>query len=633
MRRWAPVLALLVVVGVHVALVLHFRPPSLIFADRPPYSYDWEMHYGQAKGALDAFRESGETWSYDPQRLAGMPLGVIFDADNKAWEVWTIGLVELGVPLPVAFNLFIWLTAFLVPLVLYASGRLFALGPGSAVLAAALGSLCFFFDAQAHWMSWSGMVSWAFAAYFWLLVLAVFWRWLASRSPWLLFGLLLLLSFLHLLHPYGFFLLVVPMGLLYLRAFRSLGWREHVGLAAVVLGTVVANLWWLAPTLRFWPYVLDSGFYLSATLDHLASDFLGLSKEPMVNGVISLRTGFRFLALGGAGAALWLWRRERDARLVPLGSALLALLALAYLGGYLGAVRQVQPYRFALAAMYAAVLPAAWFLGHAAQQLRREKLPVVAWLLLGLLAFTTLPRLARDVIYFFPEVIPRQTKVLLPPPPDINGGVYFGTIRWPDPFDWRLVPERALEFDAVTDYVRTTDDGRGRWLVEFWMLGERLAWSTDAQILGGFLEMNVAQTDANLFRRYLDKPPPTPQEIGEYLRQYNVRWIIVTTPLPILESRSELLRLETVVFGHRVYRVLAPPSFLEGEGPGEVRARLNHLEVRGTNGGSLVLKYHWLETLRCRPGCRLRRVTIPGDRVGFIGVESAPRDFEIYNGY
>ena len=76
-----------------------------------------------------------------------------------------------------------------------------------------------------------------------------------------------------------------------------------------------------------------------------------------------------------------------------------------------------------------------------------------------------------------------------------------------------------------------------------------------------------------------------------------------------------------------------PAEVKVGDGPGEVRATLNHLDVRGTAGGSMVLKYHWLETLRCRPGCRLRRVTVPGDRVGFIGVENAPPDFEIYNGY
>jgi hypothetical protein len=54
---------------------------------------------------------------------------------------------------------------------------------------------------------------------------------------------------------------------------------------------------------------------------------------------------------------------------------------------------------------------------------------------------------------------------------------------------------------------------------------------------------------------------------------------------------------------------------------------------RRSGEGELVLRYHWLETLRCRPGCELHRVEVPGDRVGFIGVSNAPPDFEIGNSY
>jgi len=126
---------------------------------------------------------------------------------------------------------------------------------------------------------------------------------------------------------------------------------------------------------------------------------------------------------------------------------------------------------------------------------------------------------------------------------------------------------------------------------------------------------------------------PSPEQLRQYLQQYAVHWVVVFNPIPALESRVELLRLETVIGGHRVYRVLRPSNLIVGDGPGEVRADLNRIVVRGSAGGSLVLRYHWLETLRCRPGCRLRRVPVPNDRVGFIGVDDAPADFEIVNGY
>ncbi len=49
------------------------------------------------------------------------------------------------------------------------------------------------------------------------------------------------------------------------------------------------------------------------------------------------------------------------------------------------------------------------------------------------------------------------------------------------------------------------------------------------------------------------------------------------------------------------------------------------------NMPNVFVKYHYMETLECRPGCEVYRVEIPGDRVGFIGVRNAPTDFEIVN--
>ena len=103
--------------------------------------------------------------------------------------------------------------------------------------------------------------------------------------------------------------------------------------------------------------------------------------------------------------------------------------------------------------------------------------------------------------------------------------------------------------------------------------------------------------------------------------------------MPGLEARRQLLRLRKQVAGHRIYEVVESTGFIVGEGAGEVASETNRITVRGSAGGSLVLRYHWLETLQCRPDCQLRRADASGDRVGFIGVEGAPADFEIFNAY
>lgn len=633
LKRRAPTLTLAATLAAHVAVALSFAPPSVVLGPRPLTGIDYELHYGQVATVADAFRQFGQSWAYDPQRLAGQLTGVLFDADNKAWEAWVLLLGVFGVPTHLAFNVFLWVLAALVPLALWGSARLFGLGPWGVVTATALGVGCFHYDSFAHWCNWVGMASWGAAAALVPLPVALLWRWLEQRRASLLVGLLASLAFVHALHPYSFFALVVPMLLLYVRARRSLGPVHHAALAAVILGTVLANLWWLVPSLRLWHYLLDSGVYLDARLDYLLTDYLGLLREPSVTGVLAMRTTLRFLALGGAAAGLWLWHKERDARFVPLAAALGVLLGVTYLGGYLVAVKQIQPYRFVLPATYLAVVPAAAFLERAVPALRASRPPAIVWALLALGLGLLLPRLARDIIYFTPSLVPVSKRPLPAPPPDINGGVLFGTIRWPAPFDYRLTRRPEPDYDALTDFVREHDDGSGRWLVEWAVAGERLAWATSAQVIGGFREINLAHADANLFRRRLDAAARSPEGLRSYFEQYAVHWVVLSNPVPMLESRPELLRREATFGPHRVYRVLEPSGLLAGDAAGRVTASLNRLSVRGSAGGSLVLRYHYLETLRCSPGCTLQREPVPGDRVGFIRVQGAPADFDVVNGY
>ena len=630
MRKHAVWIFLGIVAALHVALTLRFEPLEVVFGPDPIATMDYGTHYQQNFRAAQAFEESGRFWSYNPHLLAGQLSGVIFDADNKLYEVFTIALGIVGVPLHTGHNLFVLLVHLLVAPVLYWAARLFGLGRGAATVVLGLGSACWFFDAFAHWVWWVGMISYGFASVLALLPVALFYRWLRTRQPFHLILMGVLLALIHLLHPYSFFILVVPMCFLYMRSRRELGWREHLGVAVCVLFTLLCNSWWLAVALRFWNHILDSGYYMGATPGFLLFDYLGLMKEPSTTGVLAVRSAFRFLALFGGLFGLLMWRRERDDRFGLFAITLGTLLGVAYLGGYLGALRQVQPYRFGLPAMFFSVIPAAVFLVAAIRECRETRLPrlVVA---LGLLAtLVVVPRFVRDMLYFLPEAVPHHTNPLPSPPPNINSGAGFGTIIWPKPFDFSHRPI-ALHDRAVTQFVRDHDDGSGRWLVEWWALGERLAWATDAQVIGGFREYNLAHSDANWFRRYPDGAAPDAEAFERYLEQYNVRWVVVSNPVPALESRTDLLNLEHEVFGTRIYRTREPSSFFLDGGPGEVTASLDRIEVRGSRGGDLVLRYHFLETLRCRPDCSLYRAEAPGDRVGFIGVRGAPRDFVIEN--
>jgi hypothetical protein len=70
-----------------------------------------------------------------------------------------------------------------------------------------------------------------------------------------------------------------------------------------------------------------------------------------------------------------------------------------------------------------------------------------------------------------------------------------------------------------------------------------------------------------------------------------------------------------------IYDVRQPASwFITGDGA--VAATYNRLEVTNASAGSLVLKYHWVDTLRTEPVLPLRPVYLGQDPVPFIAVDN-----------
>ncbi|MCC6644384.1 MAG: hypothetical protein IT374_02290 [Polyangiaceae bacterium] len=615
---------------VHLGVMLYMSPPSVILGPAPLISFDWSTHYEQCKRAVESFTASGRGWMWDPQLLAGQPSGAIFDADNKGFELWCLALVKLGVPFDRAFNLFIWAALGAVFPCVLLGARLLGQRPRAALVGAALACCVWWFDGFSHWLWFVGMISWGVVSYAWLVPLGLFVAYLRDRRPWQVLVLGPALAAAHTVHPYVFFVLAPPMLTAYVRARASLSRREHALVWGAAAVTVLANAWWLRVAFRFWHYILDSGYYLDARPTFLLWDWLAITKEPWVTGVVANLTSFRFVALGAGAVALVLARRARDARLVWLAVATGVPLFIAYVGGVTPLLRQVQPYRFILPlVMLAAVLAGGAIdelCGPVWQAVRERGAPGLALLASSLLGA---PRLARDVQYFVPQLVPTHDKPLPLPPPNVSGPLELGLPGWPKPFDFRHTPDDKAPL--LERFITAHDDGRSRWLLEWWMSGEQAAGRTRAQVLGGFREINLAHSDANFFRVHEDGKPIDPEAFRRYAEAFNVGWVGLVLPYPSVEERRDLLEPVVGPPGARWYRVRLAPSWIVGGGPGVVTAVADRITVRGSAGGSLVLKYHYLETLRCRPGCTLRRVPSPLTRVGFIGVDGAPADFEIYN--
>jgi len=618
-----PLLALVLVL-VHLALVDHFLPFAWLSGSVPITGVDFDTHAEQFFRVLEGLQGWGRSWVYDVQLQAGFPNGTIFDADNKLWELWAYGLTLLGVPKANAFSSFVFLAHGLVVPWVYLSARTFRLTPGRSLLAAAFASALWFFDSYAHWFWWIGTVSYIFAAYFYLLPLGLFYRFGLDGKLWRVAVCALLLALAHLLHPYSFFILAPAMLLVYARAFRRFGWRQHSAIVAMIVLVLGANSYWLVVAARHWHYILNSAFFGQSHPGFLLADFFNVVIDASTTGYIGTRASVRWMVLLSASATLWFWRRERDDRGVLFALAFAYMFVLAYVAPVVvPPVRQIQPYRFIASAAFMATLPAAELVARLWEQraaLLAAPLHRIAKLLFLVIG---LQHVATDVLYFFPD--------LLPPLPYVREAPYSltGTGFRPH-IRYQHLPPTAIDLTLDTWIDQHADEGRIA--VTDWT-GERFAWSTRAQILGGFVDLNLAHARAHPVR-WVDHGTPTADQLRQYIDTYAVRYFVVRFGDFGLPGLHDIVTHVASFGDARIYRTIEPVSYLAA-GSGEVRASTNRIAVVGSTADEPIeLKYHWHEALVCVPGCQVERIQSALDPVGFIRVPAPhPRDFTIENSY
>jgi hypothetical protein len=618
---WALALAV-----IHLSFVGQFEPFAWMTSSIPITGVDFDTHAEQTFRVLEGLQGWGKSWVYDVQLQAGFPNGTIFDADNKLWELWTYCLVGSGVQRAAAYNSFVFLAHTLLLPWVYLSARTFRMSPARALLATTLASAIWLFDSYAHWFWWIGTVAYIFAAYFYLLPLALFYRYCTDeqRRPWRIALVTALLAIAHLLHPYSFFILALPMLFLYARASRSFGGQAHAEVGAMTIVVVAANFYWLSVAAKHWHYVLNSAFFGQSHAGFILADLFNVVIDASTTGYIGTRAGFRWLALIAAFGALWLWRRERDPRYAMFAAAFVSMFTLAYFAPVVfSPVRQIQPYRFVASAFFLATLPAAELLCRVWEQRVALLALPLARAVTALGAVLAIQHLASDVIYFLPDLLPVLPAVR-EAPYSLTGTGFSPHLRYQHP------PPAAV--DLTLDRWVDQHADEGRIAVTDWS-GERYAWSTRAQILGGFVDLNLEHARAHPVR-WVDHGTPTAEQLRLYIDTYAVKYFLVRFGDFGLPALGELVSLQAEFGEVKIYRSHAAASFFFA-GTGTVRASTNRIEVSDTQTTEAVeLKYHWHEALKCKPDCRIERVRTELDPVGFLRVPAPhPRNFTIENSY
>ncbi len=131
-----------------------------------------------------------------------------------------------------------------------------------------------------------------------------------------------------------------------------------------------------------------------------------------------------------------------------------------------------------------------------------------------------------------------------------------------------------------------------------------------------------------------------PQDLYQYLKTYNIQWIITNTDRGgyhfgtyAFEKRPDFMSQVAAIREYKIFRVrLSPTFFLQGTG--HVTASWNRLQVQDASSGGIVLKYHWMQSLKTDPPLNITPFQALDDPMGLIQVDNGDvHDFLIYNSY
>ncbi len=605
--------------ALHLSLLGQLLPLSLFIHDVPVSGFDFALHLYQFQRAAQSFSEVGQLWSYDPLFLAGQPAGVLEDLTSKGSELWIIAGARVGLSLARSLYLLLLVTHLLVPVLGWASARLFGLSPPQARLAMALWVLLWWFDSALHIAWWIGMFSWAGAALLVVFVVALVHHGVESGRRWPWWLLILVAPTLALHHPFGAITAAPACAVLLARRWRRLRAVDALLLAVAGLAAASTALVWLRPYLAYRHLMLDIPAIGSPSLVYVVYDSLDTFKDYLRTG-FPVRTVYRTVGWVAAAILLRRWWRVRDPRVAPLALLIGVGVGFAYLGGYSHALQQTQPYRQIMPAMLAAALPTAVLLQEIASPAALRALPGNAKVLLSLAAVAVVPRLYFTAATYLPQLSP--TPVVSHAQDIMTPMIGPMTHLTPSP-DWYRVRELLQRLHG--------EQARGRVLVAEWPLMEWLASSTALPLLGGHIDRPVPQIDANLFsidRR--DQLPP--EQLEHYVERFAIGWFVASGRRSALE-RTALVEPVQSIGAYRVYRLRPEPSYFARGSGVIVEQRMNLLRVEGVEGPEVVLRYHWLDSLRCRPGCQVERAEQAGARAGFLRIRQPPASFEIFNSY
>lgn len=589
----------------HLIGIMRMVSPLRLIGPEPLYRNDYCFHFQKAHAVSTILMQDKALWGYDPFYLAGYTVGLLADMDNKAAGIFMFLFSFLGKA--VSFKLYVLLSFWLLPLVLYLTAKNFAMNKLQALLVSGL-SLSFWYTQFPDFTDY-GMFSFLFVSYLSVYVVSLFYKYMEKGGALNFLLLALFSSIIFYIHIFAFFILIVPCTSIYLINIRKLSLKKHFSLLMAIFLIILLNSPWLLPVLK------HTQFSKAVEINNaFQSGIIKLVSHSFFNMKYIFRNLLLFLGIMG----LIFWKKQGDKlKFWTFFPSFVFLFSVSYFGSYIRFFSALGPLRFMHPLVFLSLLPASLSISQGIN-LAAEHLSQREAIAISIIIF----------ILISPFLLSPISAIILPN-------------RIGDP-----LPDKGY---ALIDWIKDNTDNKGRILIELsgnteiyfnTHLPSTLSVLCDRQFIGGpwFGTRYDDVSFANFcFGRIFGRPIEefSPQNIKKYLEIYNIHWIIAWSDeaKALFSSRPDIYLLSTQIDKFCIYHAPRTSSFFL-KGTGKINVTYNRIEVSEASQGELILKYHYIPSLKVDPPLPIEGIRVLDDAVGFIKVKNAEvSNFTIYNEY
>ncbi|KPJ61972.1 MAG: hypothetical protein AMS15_05365 [Planctomycetes bacterium DG_23] len=622
-RKVTVYMALLI--GLHIYLNFILIPPDQLFNENPIYQDDYCGHFYRALIAKKMLWEEGAVWGYDPHFMAGYPVGTVTDADNKSTGlvVWAFSFLGEGR----AFKFYVFIIYLALPIFIYLTARNFDLTNPEAAIASTLALFFWYFCDWVDSLPMWGGFSFALMSYLSLYSFSLFYKYLQTGKlgDFVIFSLVS--AWTVWTHVFVLFCLILPVGFTYLLSIKERKRKFHLFMFIWVVWIGLTNSPWVLPLWKFLHYKIPTKeFFPSMGLGHIYS-------KPVANIMLPFAWG---------GVVLWALEKKHIKAFSLLFVCLFLTVVTAY-GSQLPVFHDLEPLRFFLPLAFFASIPAARGIGFVVRFLQQGVLNLAKSM--GLLR--KLGQWPFKIIFLLLVLLVLSVQMLKIAVWEPGEDCLFRELTAKGEHLEATLPPEAWQ---IIEWIRKNTSREGRILIEDsseesghkyfgTQMPALLPWYTRRQFIGGpvpdvYILHHFAEfTGGVLFKK--DLGLYTPSLLRDYFDTYNIRWIIAWSN-KAKKSFIEYPYYTTVsetIGDFSLYEVNRRPTFFL-KGGGKIKADYNQISVTEASAGEVVLKFHWLSTLKTKPPLKIERYRVLDDPVGFIKVYNGEvRNFVIYNTY